>query len=670
MTKQLYEEALADVKKLKEVAEDNAKRALLEAVTPRIRDLIENQLLGEDASEDEVRDDDKLLMDMPAASVEEDFEELPLSPSTEIGASDSSAAAISMPDEEGKVTLDLDALKAPGEEYELSFESANVVGSIISDKKSKDVVSFAASIKKLSEDVRRLTNASKVVKESSEYMTTVSSAVKQVEELRTQLKEALKNVSNKGQYESLLESCYSTLNKLMEQKMNKRNKSLLEGDVTLKLTGMPDELDLDSIGVDLITGDEEGDESGEESGDEDLDLGGDEGEEGGDEDLDLDDIGDEGEEDSEESDDSEENKMESRRLSDDTIVEIDEGMLRREISRMKALREADETKAQSWGNGAGDVSDEFADDDMGDPFVDVELTTESDDDSKDDKKAESMDEMDEDEMDETDTVDEMDEVESMDEQDDLDEGDMDQAEDTREYGGNVAAQGTGPGAGTNKQSREAGHTVESIRRRLATEYNLQTEAKKKATQAKKKQSEAQKKAQQAKKMQEKQQAKKQAKKMQEAYNFFATKFNESVTRSRKLRGMLAEASARNGATLNGAPSRSAEETSVLRAKLAETNLFNAKLLFTNKLLQNESLTKRQKAEVIERLDEAKTEREVKLVYESVTKSLSAAAPRRMTESASPSVIGSASRPTRTASSNNLNEGFEADRWARLAGIVK
>ena len=59
MTKQLYEEALADVKKLKEVAEDNAKRALLEAVTPRIKDLIESQLLGELPVEDE----DDLLLD-------------------------------------------------------------------------------------------------------------------------------------------------------------------------------------------------------------------------------------------------------------------------------------------------------------------------------------------------------------------------------------------------------------------------------------------------------------------------------------------------------------------------------------------------------------------------------------------------------------------------------
>ena len=681
MTKQLYEEALADVKKLKEVAEDNAKRALLEAVTPRIRDLIENQLLGENAMEDEVRDEDKLLLDdepMVSEVPSEDFEEMPLSVSPEMGSSAASAEAISMPDEEGKLTLDLDALKTPTGEYELNQEAAMALGSLINSSKSTQL-RFESSLRKLVDDVNRLAAASKIIKESSSYGSTVKTMVDETKSLYKQLQESMSDVPGKKKYENVLNRCYSTLNKLTEQNMKRnRSKSLLEGDVTLKLTGMPDDLDLDSIGVDLITG---GEEEGDEGGDEDLDLGDEEGgeEESGDEDedLDLSDLSDEGEESSDESGDSEEKKMESRRLSNDTIVEIDEGMLRREIARMKALREADETKAQSWGNGPGEVSDEFADDDMGDPFVDIELTTEADADKKSDKKQDESDDLDEDDMDEVDEMSmhqygmdedddtkakaheaDMDEAD-MDEADmdeaDMDEADMDEAEDVRQMGGNVASQGTGPGAATNKQGRQPGATVEGLRRRLAAEYRLQTEAKKKA--------------QQAKKMQEKQQAKKQAKKMQEAYNFFATKFNESVARSSKLRGMLAEASSRKGSVLNGAAKRSAVETSNLRAKLAETNLFNAKLLFTNKLLQNESLTKRQKAEVIERLDEARTEREVKLVYESVTRSLSAAAPRNLTESASPSVIGSASRPTRSAT-NNINEGFEADRWARLAGIVK
>ena len=47
MSKQLYEEAIADLKKVKEIAEDNAKRAVVEAVAPRIRELIEKELLSE-----------------------------------------------------------------------------------------------------------------------------------------------------------------------------------------------------------------------------------------------------------------------------------------------------------------------------------------------------------------------------------------------------------------------------------------------------------------------------------------------------------------------------------------------------------------------------------------------------------------------------------------------
>jgi hypothetical protein len=100
--------------------------------------------------------------------------------------------------------------------------------------------------------------------------------------------------------------------------------------------------------------------------------------------------------------------------------------------------------------------------------------------------------------------------------------------------------------------------------------------------------------------------------------------------------------------------------------LAETNLFNTKLLYCNKLLQNESLTKRQKAEIIERLDEASSEREVKLVYESLVKTLVGSS-RSMNEGSRRAVVGSSSQATRPASTV-LSEGYEADRWARLAGL--
>ena len=40
----IFEEALADAKKLREVAEENAKKVILESVTPKIREFIEEQL--------------------------------------------------------------------------------------------------------------------------------------------------------------------------------------------------------------------------------------------------------------------------------------------------------------------------------------------------------------------------------------------------------------------------------------------------------------------------------------------------------------------------------------------------------------------------------------------------------------------------------------------------
>ena len=40
MTSNLYEEAIADARKLREIAEQNAKNAIVEAVTPKIRELV------------------------------------------------------------------------------------------------------------------------------------------------------------------------------------------------------------------------------------------------------------------------------------------------------------------------------------------------------------------------------------------------------------------------------------------------------------------------------------------------------------------------------------------------------------------------------------------------------------------------------------------------------
>ena len=104
----------------------------------------------------------------------------------------------------------------------------------------------------------------------------------------------------------------------------------------------------------------------------------------------------------------------------------------------------------------------------------------------------------------------------------------------------------------------------------------------------------------------------------------------------------------------------------LQSQLAEMSLFNAKLLYTNKLLMNSDLSQTQRAQAIETLDDAASLREVKLLFKTLTESFS----KRAEGKTSSRNIGGASRPTSSASMNlnESRESTEANRWALLAGI--
>lgn len=110
--------------------------------------------------------------------------------------------------------------------------------------------------------------------------------------------------------------------------------------------------------------------------------------------------------------------------------------------------------------------------------------------------------------------------------------------------------------------------------------------------------------------------------------------------------------------------RSAVET--LREQLTDLNLFNAKLLYVNKLLQNKEITSGQKKSVVESIDKAKSLREVKLVYRTLTESFNKREKGNLRESASRRVMGSSSRTTGRASAESV--AGEVDRWAKLAGL--
>ena len=108
---------------------------------------------------------------------------------------------------------------------------------------------------------------------------------------------------------------------------------------------------------------------------------------------------------------------------------------------------------------------------------------------------------------------------------------------------------------------------------------------------------------------------------------------------------------------------------ILRNQLQEVNLLNAKLLYVNKVFKSSNLSEGQKVNVIAAFDKAETVKEVKLVFETVSKNV-VAKPVAIREHKS-----FASKPTGTTTRpNNLEIISEVSetvkRMQKLAGIIK
>lgn len=107
-----------------------------------------------------------------------------------------------------------------------------------------------------------------------------------------------------------------------------------------------------------------------------------------------------------------------------------------------------------------------------------------------------------------------------------------------------------------------------------------------------------------------------------------------------------------------------KELQELRSELQEINLLNAKLLYTNKLFRNKSLTESQKVKVLAAFDKAKTKQEAQLIYETLLGSIVTTAKSPIKESlgSASKVLGSVAKPI-----------IENDAFARmreLAGLTK
>ena len=108
-----------------------------------------------------------------------------------------------------------------------------------------------------------------------------------------------------------------------------------------------------------------------------------------------------------------------------------------------------------------------------------------------------------------------------------------------------------------------------------------------------------------------------------------------------------------------------KEIEELRSDLHETNLLNAKLLYTNKIFRAKNLKEAQKVKVLEAFDKASNVGEVKLIFETLNEGMVA----NVTKAPIKESLGRASKAAGVAQKAPIMEiDPQVARWQKLAGI--
>ena len=501
----IYNEAILDAKKLREVAEANARNALIEAVTPRVRELIEKQLLNDTGDTDssvssinESKGEEDIILDLDLLQggaegghdpgVEDDDELLLSTESVE--------ALMALKANESVDSVDELIQRVSRLKRGLNFAKDLSESSASDDKEGR--VLLARLLTKMVTETKTLKNEVICIesRDSASSLTSLSESIKKV------LKEIVEMASRK---QLINENAEMFEVDLSEFDLSEEEDFDLDDDESLDVDGEDDEeMDMDDDEVDLDMDDD--DDSIEV---EDITLPGDLAQEllaaledavGEDSDMDDDEI-DLEMEDEVDVEDDEAMDMDD----DDEVVEIDEGMLRRELARMK--RSLDESDGiEDFGGGK----------------VHKEVFVDGDD----------------------------------------------------------------------------------------SDLNVHSE-------------------------------------------------------SRRMKSKLQKESRKNRALRKQLKGHQ-RVTAKLQEQLEQMNLFNAKLLYVNKLMNKSSITTRQKKQVVEALDKAQTLREVRLLFKTLSESLSKG--RRKKPLSESRHRGSSSRSVGNGGSTNNTQNSQTDRWAKLAGI--
>jgi len=584
MSQNLYDDAIAEALRLADMAEENARNKIIDAVTPRIRSLIERQLLGEDDGldplDDELEDDapagDEIpgeggpeVLDLDAAS---DDLAVPEAPSDDLGMppaslepmgapvdlalpgdDDADAASVSVtPDGEVEVSVGDISIEVDTSSDEGGFEDEDdlLLGQEVAEALARMVSQSTTGRQRLQKRIKLLESRIKVLRKALPIAKRAGSTNRQRQRI-AQIFESLAReavilrrqviLTEQDTGGTLLEKArINSVIKEMKQMSRRRNRNIFDF-----LFEQEEDLELAPEEGEAVEGEEAPLEEPDIDAAEDalLDLGDALG-------LEVEVLPPEGEE-GEEGEEAPEDELDL-----EETYEIDEAMLRRELRRIRKLNENDPVDGSGDSSfGGGDAEDE--------PFVEVD-------------------------------------------EDDLLNALADEL-------GDAPVPDAGGG-------QPPGHDAmpESYRRRRAR----------------------------------------------------VRRMREAARRRASARGRRPVARRSTGGRRSAAGGRQIAEyrkvVSALKGQLTEMNLFNAKLLYANKLIQNRNLTAKQQRAIVEALDNAKTLREAKLLYKSLTSSLKKVSRKNLQEGRSSRSLGSSSRSTRSASPSN--SGNEVDRWAVLAGI--
>ena len=541
MSKNIYEEAISDVRQLKRIAEEKAIKNLVESVEPKIKAFIDKQLF-ESMEDDESCDEE---MDEASGAGAVQGMTLPL----------------------GQKPEDM-----TDEEYELDEASTEQLQSVSEASGTYNDDKFEVSVYQLEEEALGLVTSKREKTNNTEFLSNIQEKIQVCEHMYVYLRESYA-AKKADLLESKLERSFKLLNSIKETTEKMKMRDLLrEDEMTVKISGLPDGVELDDLNVDLISDEPEesadGTDGTEEAPADDAAVGDDTAAVGGDG---TEEVAAEGEE------------------GDDEVLEISESELRSELARIRSLKE-DEMSA--------DVLDAFGDGEkVGTPMVD-----------------------------------------------DFDLDELDESEETDEP--------------------KKAHWKDAKAMKEADKMDLQKDGEKAdCLESKKRLGEA-----------------------RSRYLRSKGKIWESAARNSYRKALKAHATAKtlaeskkkssqrseNVADLSRRLSESRKSVQALRVELAQSNLLNAKLIHVNRFMRAD-LTESQMKNVADRLDEAKNLREVRLVSESLKKTLAVGKKGSLSESTKRAPVGSSSRVLASSSTMQkdvLSEGTDeaTDRWATLAGI--